>query len=1209
MSNRFTAKLRRMLSMLLVLAMVLSMVGPVTASATAYTAGYSDSMQLQVGERIQLKAPLWYFKTTWSSSDETVATVSQMGILTGVKAGEAVITAKSGKLLGFIGLERTTTYHVTVTEVPEKVELHVGDTTQLTVEDNGGKVLWSSSNPRVAKVSSNGTVTAMREGEATVTAKIMERSAWNWLRWYQTLEVKFQIIVTPVPTEPEVPTEPTEPEVPTEPPVITYTVTFESNGGSSVEAQIVEEGMTVAEPTSPVLESAFFLGWYLSADETDWENTYDFKTPIESDITLYALWLTPTDTDNDGLMDDVENNIGTDPSLTDTDNDGISDYDEVIYFGSDPLNPDDNEDGVIDGQSDHDEDDLIYLLEIEYGTSPINADTDGDSLMDGEEINTYHTDPLNADTDGDGASDLIEITIGTDPTTFQERFSIEVSPDVADEDQVIPSLQLDAEGALVDSIMITPVEDDVFFDSDFPGYLGMAYDFTVDGEFENAIIQFEFDPVILENGADPAIFYFNETDQTLEELETTIDGNVASAVVTHFSTYILIDRNVYYDSFTWEDVWDTEGTFHSVEIVLVIDDSGSMSSNDGSNQRLTVAQNLIDKLPEDSKIGIVWFASSTNILTPELITDREAAKAYLTTAYFQSYGGTYMYNAINSAFSLFQSTEEDVLKMMVVLSDGSTSDSSKHAATITAAVENNVRIYTVGLGSSTSYFTNYLKPLAEGTGGAFYLASNADGLASIYDDINKKIDLEADADQDGIPDYYEDNMIAFNGKKIVMDKNSKDTDGDGLEDGDEVIVELVYNADHTQVYVKGKVHSYPDRVDSDGDGYDDYSDLNDLVPYRTPVIVIHGLHSNTSCFGVKTNIKDGMNDNYGKNVTEANSEGITYTYTDVVGQKITSISKGRLGYYLENSLGYKRNKTLYAFNYPNQDMVQYNGSKLKDYLTSLIADAQKGSDSLVADAQYLFATQEDMDNGSTEFILVGHSMGGLVSRYLVENIGTEYVQKIITIDTPHYGSGLADTSDALANVIMFSPAVMDLEVDSTLFGNKEKTWNVSFRFGGKKEQTQYALDNQSPMLVGNNYVGSTYYAIGGYDVGRGLIGGELSQLADDLHDKVFSFEFTRAVSSKDSYKSSINDALSAYSVDKCGEDSKLDLGNTDGDNTVDHMSQFAVRFDGDKTDYVILKRTALVVNAKDNCWMANAFHNVIHQEADMFAWVKEFIND
>lgn len=217
MSNRFTAKLRRMLSMLLVLAMVLSMVGPVTASATAYTAGYSDSMQLQVGERIQLKAPLWYFKTTWSSSDETVATVSQMGILTGVKAGEAVITAKSGKLLGFIGLERTTTYHVTVTEVPEKVELHVGDTTQLTVEDNGGKVLWSSSNPRVAKVSSNGTVTAMREGEATVTAKIMERSAWNWLRWYQTLEVKFQIIVTPVPTEPEVPTEPTEPEVPTEP--------------------------------------------------------------------------------------------------------------------------------------------------------------------------------------------------------------------------------------------------------------------------------------------------------------------------------------------------------------------------------------------------------------------------------------------------------------------------------------------------------------------------------------------------------------------------------------------------------------------------------------------------------------------------------------------------------------------------------------------------------------------------------------------------------------------------------------------------------------------------------------------------------------------------------------------------------------------------------------------------------------------------------
>lgn len=819
MSNRFTAKLRRMLSMLLVLAMVLSMVSPVTASATAYTAGYSDSMQLQVGEQIQLKAPLWYFKTTWSSSDETVATVSQMGILTGVKAGEAVITAKSGKLLGFIGLERTTTYHVTVTEVPEKVELHVGDTTQLTVEDNGGKVLWSSSNPRVAKVSSNGTVTAMREGEATVTAKIMERSAWNWLRWYQTLEVKFQIIVTPVPTEPE---------VPTEPPVITYTVTFESNGGSAVEAQIVEEGMTAIEPEAPALEGYAFAGWYSDQELTI---VYDFSSVITADITLYADWDEvftdeETDTDTDEVPDYIEELFGTNTNSDDTDGDGVSDYIEIFKISSDPNVYDTDSDGTLDGDEDPDNDGLSNIEEIEIGTDLTKADSDSDGLTDYDEFNHYQTDPLIYDTDADGVSDGYEIQIGTDPLVADGSFEITKTEGNTD-DNITASVDIELSGEQVDTLNIEAVDNDILFPEYMPGYIGSAYNFNVDGEFETAIISFEFDSAQLNENAEPTIFYFNEETQTLEELETTITENVASATVEHFSTYILLDRIVYYGSLTWEDVWDNSETFSSVEIVLVIDDSGSMDSNDSSNQRLTVAQNLIDKLPEGSQIGIVWFASSAKLLTSELTTDKEAAKAYLTTDYFKSSGGTYMYTAINNGFTLFESTEDDVLKMMVVLSDGNSSGTSNHSSTIATAQKNDIRIYTVGLGSSTSYFTNYLKPLAEETGGSFYLASEADELGEIYENINKQIDLDTDTDHDGIPDYYEDNMIAFNGVKIELDKTKADTDGDGLADNEEVSVELIKSDDGTKVYVKGILLSHPSLADSD---YDGKIDPEDEVP-------------------------------------------------------------------------------------------------------------------------------------------------------------------------------------------------------------------------------------------------------------------------------------------------------------------------------------------------------------------------------------------
>lgn len=610
--------------------------------------------------------------------------------------------------------------------------------------------------------------------------------------------------------------------------VASYTVTFESNGGSAVQAQIVDSGGTVTKPADPTRRGRTFAGWYTDAELTI---VYDFDEPVTEDITLYAKWITfneedPTDSDNDTLPDWLEVMYAADPKLEDTDGDGLSDYDELMLTNTDPAIVDTNKNGTSDADEDYDGDGLSNRTEVELGTNPLRKDTDGDSLSDADEPE-YGTDRLLEDTDSDGASDGNEILLGTDPLSADEEFDVTVSSNT--DDSVIPSVDITLSGDQIESLEIEPSVSSHLFPERMPGYLGMAYDFSVDGEFESATISFEFDVSILENGADPTIFYFNEEDQTLEELETTISGNIASAVVTHFSTYILIDRTVYYSSFSWEDVWDTEGTFHSVEIVLVIDDSGSMSSNDGSNQRLAVAQNLINKLPEGSKIGIVWFASSAKLLTSELTTDKESAKAYLTSDYFKSSGGTYMYTAINSGFTLFESTEDDVLKMMVVLSDGNSSGTSNHSSTIATAQENNIRIYTVGLGSSTSYFTSYLKPLAEETGGSFYLASEADELGDIYEDINKKIDLEADADSDDIPDYYEDNMIAFNGIKIELDKNDDDTDDDGLKDGEEVVVELVYNEDKTKVYVKGRLVSYPDKEDSEGDGIPDSEDTAPLT--------------------------------------------------------------------------------------------------------------------------------------------------------------------------------------------------------------------------------------------------------------------------------------------------------------------------------------------------------------------------------------------
>ena len=107
------------------------------------------------------------------------------------------------------------------------------------------------------------------------------------------------------------------------------------------------------------------------------------------------------DTDGDGLWNDCESIIGTDPDQRDTDDDGIGDGAE-LEIGTDPLD------------SDSDDDDLIDGGELGVGTDPNNPDTDGDGLNDGEEV-ASGTDPVDSDSDDDGLSDSAENTAGTDP--------------------------------------------------------------------------------------------------------------------------------------------------------------------------------------------------------------------------------------------------------------------------------------------------------------------------------------------------------------------------------------------------------------------------------------------------------------------------------------------------------------------------------------------------------------------------------------------------------------------------------------------------------------------------------------------------------------------------------------------------------------------------------------------------------------------------
>jgi hypothetical protein len=56
------------------------------------------------------------------------------------------------------------------------------------------------------------------------------------------------------------------------------------------------------------------------------------------------------DSDNDGLTDEEEAILGTDPNSPDTDNDGLTDREETKVYNTDPMNHDTDGDGYQDGQ-------------------------------------------------------------------------------------------------------------------------------------------------------------------------------------------------------------------------------------------------------------------------------------------------------------------------------------------------------------------------------------------------------------------------------------------------------------------------------------------------------------------------------------------------------------------------------------------------------------------------------------------------------------------------------------------------------------------------------------------------------------------------------------------------------------------------------------------------------------------------------------------
>lgn len=82
---------------------------------------------------------------------------------------------------------------------------------------------------------------------------------------------------------------------------------------------------------------------------------FNFKTelaPASEQVRKKLIFNALSDADQDGLEDELELRIGTDPTLVDTDADGLTDYDEYCKYRTDATKADSDEDGKMDNDWD-----------------------------------------------------------------------------------------------------------------------------------------------------------------------------------------------------------------------------------------------------------------------------------------------------------------------------------------------------------------------------------------------------------------------------------------------------------------------------------------------------------------------------------------------------------------------------------------------------------------------------------------------------------------------------------------------------------------------------------------------------------------------------------------------------------------------------------------------------------------------------------------
>lgn len=559
------------------------------------------------------------------------------------------------------------------------------------------------------------------------------------------------------------------------------------------------------------------------------------------------------DTDRDGLTNEVELEIGSNPCKEDTDGDGLPDGYEVSELETNPCKVDSDGNGIMDDKEDFDEDGLTNMQEFEYETYPYEEDSDSDGLSDGEEVMKYQTDPMKEDTDGEGLKDGEDVKLGFSPLKKDtdgngildiDESSYQTVSLPVDEKETPGVTKVEVsfttKGNIENTTKIRNMYDVDIQSSEVEGLVGVPVEIESAASFNRATITFTYDESALgatkeENLA--VMWYDKENDwyEVLDE-ESVIDRkkNTVSLTTTHFSTYLLVDSEKWFQ--TWKNNPDYRGKYAYFDIAYAVDTSKSMKTNNRLSTAKKATKEFIDEQAAKDKGALITFGGTSKVVK-SLGTSKANLKSAVNSLTLSEISGTDVAGGIKKSIKELKKGQNEN-RMLILICDGNVEYEKEIAE---EAKKNKVKIFSVNIGYASSNET--LKKYSSETGGEYFFCPSVDKVEAVYAELQgktlDKID-KTDKDGDGLYDIYETNGMRLSNGKIIRTKTTKtDTDGDGLTDYEEagfkyedVIpkrLEKFFGKRGKKKVVYFNLYSNPTKKDTDKDGI---SDLKDPYPWH-----------------------------------------------------------------------------------------------------------------------------------------------------------------------------------------------------------------------------------------------------------------------------------------------------------------------------------------------------------------------------------------